>query len=735
LLDSLLQEKMKETVVEDSNGDNNDKVKDSNGDTNDEMPMDEEQNTKVKEEDTEQKLFRSDDFKIEIQNLPKFFGMGQMKKLFNNKLKLNAHKLKPCGPRSTYMYVCFKNEEDKAKAIDVLDGFVLKNSKLRAKAAKFVDPYKKKLKDLGSFEQSLVDSGRPRVVDNRSTGEKLQDATCPLARESYDDQLANKQNEVTTLIKRLGSDISRLSQPLKQWVTSRCDEFGGTLAQVDNFVRSPSTTGYRNKCEFSIGYMTKIEDSTTIKLESDLMETVEEESKKSEEMADVKEEAKDIEIKEEAKDIELKEEAKDSEEIQNVPEVEHTKVVSVGFRLASYKAGSVEVVSLASLGDDVCKLLPQISPEMVKVVTRFEKLVQVSTIPPYSSLDRSGNWRNLMLRTSRGSQEGVQEISQIMAVAVVDPQNLTSSAIDQLRSDLKDFFQPGGKGGGSDCGVTSLFIQLAPARRESGKSEPAPELLFGPTTIQETLLGRKFNISPQAFFQVNTLAAEVLYRTVGDVAELTKKTSLVDVCCGTGTIGICLADRAGQVVGVEIVQEAVRDAIRNAEINKVNNCKFFAGKAEDILSNILRDVDSKEVVAIVDPPRAGLHPRALAAIRNTPSIQRLVYVSCDAKNAMKNFVDLSRPPSKTAKGDPFLPTKIVPVDLFPHTRGFELVLLFERVPMGDILNGELNKRLTQVEKESVDDLVNLADQAKKEREEKSVVESVVSEGIDFLNNL
>lgn len=84
----------------------------------------------------------------------------------------------------------------------------------------------------------------------------------------------------------------------------------------------------------------------------------------------------------------------------------------------------------------------------------------------------------------------------------------------------------------------------------------------------------------------------------------------------------------------------------------MTNCKFFAGKAEDILPNLLRDVDSKEVVAVVDPPRAGLHPRALSAIRNTEAIKRFVYVSCDAKNAMKNFVDIARRPVHADQSDP-----------------------------------------------------------------------------------
>ena len=164
------------------------------------------------------------------------------------------------------------------------------------------------------------------------------------------------------------------------------------------------------------------------------------------------------------------------------------------------------------------------------------------------------------------------------------------------------------------------------------------------------------------------------------------------------------------MVGVDIVPEAIRDAQKNAEINGVTNCNYFTGKAEDILHNILRDIDNKDIVAIVDPPRAGLHQRALSAIRNTVAIKKLVYISCDAKNAMKNFVDLCRPPSKTAKGnwilnqnpnmflcllagDPFLPMKIIPVDLFPQTRGFELVIFFERVAWGDILNTEIAKRI------------------------------------------
>merc|ERR1719431_675145 len=140
----------------------------------------------------EKKLFSSEDFKIEVQNLPRFFGMGQMKKLFTNKLQLNPHKLKPCGPKANYMYICFKNEADKEKALLVLDGFNFKGSKLRAKAIKGEsDPYRKK----NEFK------ARSEEVDTRPVAEKLQDAVCPFARAPYEEQLAKKENEVNVLMK------------------------------------------------------------------------------------------------------------------------------------------------------------------------------------------------------------------------------------------------------------------------------------------------------------------------------------------------------------------------------------------------------------------------------------------------------------------------------------------------------------------------------------------------------
>lgn len=120
----------------------------------------------------------------------------------------------------------------------------------------------------------------------------------------------------------------------------------------------------------------------------------------------------------------------------------------------------------------------------------------------------------------------------------------------------------------------------------------------------------EFHISPQAFFQVNTAAAEILYSTIVENLPLNSPNShVLDICCGTGTIGLCCA-KAGamKVTGIEMNGPAVEDAKENAQLNGVTNTTFICSKAEAVLGNMLRDHDqNSNLVAVVDPPRAGLH--------------------------------------------------------------------------------------------------------------------------------
>ena len=230
-----------------------------------------------------------------------------------------------------------------------------------------------------------------------------------------------------------------------------------------------------------------------------------------------------------------------------------------------------------------------------------------------------------------------------------------------------------------------------------------------PMVIYEHMCGLKFSLSHSAFFQVNTAAAELLYALAGEWASPNGKSLLLDVCCGTGTIGLTLASSVGKVVGLDIVEDAIRNAEMNSKLNDRYNCEWVAGKAEDTLDVVLRkygkdvrtvfgntdeernkEVEEEEeekkdkqeflyedVVAIVDPPRCGLHKRVLNALRKETRLRKIVYVSCNPESMAQNCVELcSLKPAHL--GPPFLPRKAMAVDLFPHTAHCEAVLVLER---------------------------------------------------------
>ncbi|XP_037231830.1 tRNA (uracil-5-)-methyltransferase homolog A isoform X2 [Falco rusticolus] len=255
-------------------------------------------------------------------------------------------------------------------------------------------------------------------------------------------------------------------------------------------------------------------------------------------------------------------------------------------------------------------------------------------------------------------------------------QKLSKEELADLKISLATYFT---EGMGKSSGVTSLYF-VEEGQRKSPNLEDLPlEHVAGDKYIYEELLGLKFRISPHAFFQVNTEAAEVLYTAIRDWAQLSQESTVLDICCGTGTIGISLAKKVKKVIGIELCQEAVQDAKVNAQINELSNIEFHCGKAEDIVPSLINILSPQNLVTIVDPPRAGLHSKVILAIRRAEHLKKLIYVSCNPRAAMNNFVDLCRAPSNRVKGASFRPVKAVAVDLFPQTRHCELLILFERV--------------------------------------------------------
>ena len=197
------------------------------------------------------------------------------------------------------------------------------------------------------------------------------------------------------------------------------------------------------------------------------------------------------------------------------------------------------------------------------------------------------------------------------------------------------------------------------------------EILYGQDFFYEELLGLKFRISTFSFFQTNTKGAEVLYETareyVGSLCEGEEEPSSIvyDLYSGTGTIAQLMAPVAKKVIGVEIVEEAVEAARENARQNGLENCEFIAG---DVLK-VLDEIKEKPDFIILDPPRDGVHPKALSRIISY-GVERLVYISCKPTSLARDleiFIE-----------NGYEAVRCVPVDQFPFTTGIETVVLLSR---------------------------------------------------------
>ena len=188
------------------------------------------------------------------------------------------------------------------------------------------------------------------------------------------------------------------------------------------------------------------------------------------------------------------------------------------------------------------------------------------------------------------------------------------------------------------------------------------EILYGKDCFYEELLGLKFEISVFSFFQTNSLGAEVLYETVREyIGNLGEPDKIVfDLFSGTGTIAQLMAPAAKKVIGVEIVEEAVEAARKNARLNGLANCEFIAG---DVLK-VLDEVTEKPDLIILDPPRDGVHPRALRKIIDY-GVERMVYVSCKPTSLVRDLEAFLE------RG--YVVEKAVAVDMFPWTSGVEVV--------------------------------------------------------------
>ncbi len=282
-----------------------------------------------------------------------------------------------------------------------------------------------------------------------------------------------------------------------------------------------------------------------------------------------------------------------------------------------------------------------------KIAEVFLSWMKRFRIEPYREETHTGLIRHLVIRVSR---EG-----ECMVTVAANSRRLPHA--DELATVLKPLK------------VVSLYWNENTARTNVILS-PYFHLIYGRKTLPDTLCGLRFELSPDAFFQVNPVQTEKLYAAALDFADLKPDETVCDVYCGAGTITLAAAARCASAVGIEIVPSAVENARRNAERNHIPNAEFHAGPAEELLPRMVREGLRCDAV-LVDPPRKGLEPAVIRAIAEAgPS--RVVYVSCNTATQARD--------AALFREAGYEPVKVQPVDMFCWTSGIETVALLSRRP-------------------------------------------------------
>ena len=272
---------------------------------------------------------------------------------------------------------------------------------------------------------------------------------------------------------------------------------------------------------------------------------------------------------------------------------------------------------------------------------------------PYQEDKGTGLLRHCLLR--RGVATG-----QVMVV-LVTAQPVLPGAKNFVRALLMEAEK-------RNVPVTTVVQNYNP-RKTSVVLGEQEKVLYGKGFILDELCGRTYALSPRSFYQVNPAQTAVLYGLAVDAAKLTGKEVVLDAYCGIGTIGLTAADRAKQVVGVELNRDAVRDAIGNAKHNGVKNARFFAADATEWIC-AAADAGERADVIFMDPPRDGSTPQFIESVaRMAP--RRVVYVSCNPETMARDLALL------TQKG--YHAEGFTPVDMFPNSEHIEVVCGLQKV--------------------------------------------------------
>ena len=290
-----------------------------------------------------------------------------------------------------------------------------------------------------------------------------------------------------------------------------------------------------------------------------------------------------------------------------------------------------------------CFLQSKLSNGILNAVREF---ALTNHIPAFSPETESGYFRNLVVREGKNTGDVMVNV-----VTFEDsPETMT-----KLTAELIKKFPE----------ITTVINNVT--KRKSQVAVGEYEMVYHGEGIIHDKIGKLlFQVSANSFFQTNTKQAERLYSIARELADIKKTDTVYDLYCGTGSIALFVADAAKKVIGIELVESSILNARMNAELNTIENCEFIAGDLKDLLTkeNQWRDEHPKPDVIIVDPPRSGMHPKAVEEL-GAMGVPTIVYVSCNPATLARDVQLLS------TYG--YTVEKVQPVDMFPHTYHIECV--------------------------------------------------------------
>ena len=292
------------------------------------------------------------------------------------------------------------------------------------------------------------------------------------------------------------------------------------------------------------------------------------------------------------------------------------------------------------------------SPGAVEILTEAREWCRRSSFLPYSIKEQDGFWRFVVIREGKRT-------NQTLVHLLTTARQGGAGEVDALSARLLERFP----------WITTIVHSVSDRKAQVAAGESS-RIVHGPGYIEELLGHARYRVSAHSFFQTNPSAVEGLYETVRRMGEFTGKEVVWDLYCGTGSIAIFIAGHVKRVTGIELVEDAVRDADENCRLNGIENCRFRAGDLKGVIREMAGSGTASEPpdVVVTDPPRAGMHPEVVQALLETAP-KRILYVSCNPATLARDLALLS---------ERYAIREVQPFDLFPHTSHIECVVRLDR---------------------------------------------------------